>query len=321
MATGPVEQRNQDATCYVGNLDEQLTEELLWEMMLQAGPVSNVHLPRDKVTGSHQGYGFVEFRSEEDADYALKVMNMVKLFGKPLRVNKASQDRRAVEVGANHFVGGRDGDVDEKLLYDTFSAFGTISRRPRSRGPDTGGSRGWLRELRQLRGLDLAIECMHGQFLCNKQVQVGYAFKRDSGRPARRRSGCSRRTTRTTPSSPTCSARARPPSPAPFPPRPPCRRRRNSPPWAAAAAARRLGAMIRVEFSSFTPFRCDICFLRRPCSPPPPGAFGACASAAAPRPGVPGGARRFPPPPPPPPGPSACRRRDDAPPPPPPPPP
>ena len=33
MATGPVEQRNQDATCYVGNLDEQLTEELLWEMM------------------------------------------------------------------------------------------------------------------------------------------------------------------------------------------------------------------------------------------------------------------------------------------------
>ena len=111
MATGPVEQRNQDATCYVGNLDEQLTEELLWEMMLQAGPVSNVHLPRDEVTGSHQGYGFVEFRSEEDADYALKVMNMVKLFGKPLRVNKASQDRRAVEVGANLFVGGLDGEV------------------------------------------------------------------------------------------------------------------------------------------------------------------------------------------------------------------
>ena len=34
-------QRNQDATCYVGNLDEQLSEELLWEMMLQAGPVAS----------------------------------------------------------------------------------------------------------------------------------------------------------------------------------------------------------------------------------------------------------------------------------------
>ena len=78
MATGPVEQRNQDATCYVGNLDEQLTEELRWEMMLQAGPVSNVHLPRDKVTGSHQGYGFVEFRSEEDADYAPETITITR---------------------------------------------------------------------------------------------------------------------------------------------------------------------------------------------------------------------------------------------------
>ena len=141
MATGPVEQRNQDATCYVGNLDEQLTEELLWEMMLQAGPVSNVHLPRDKVTGSHQGYGFVEFRSEEDADYALKVMNMVKLFGKPLRVNKASQDRRAVEVGANLFVGGLDGDVDEKLLYEPSRPLARSPRRPRSCATPTRAAR------------------------------------------------------------------------------------------------------------------------------------------------------------------------------------
>merc|ERR1719201_2820584 len=150
--------------------------------MLQAGPVSNVHLPRDKVTGSHQGYGFVEFKSEEDADYALKVMNMVKLFGKPLRVNKASQDRRAVEVGANLFVGGLDGDVDEKLLYDTFSAFGTISETPKvMRDPDTGGSKGYgFVSYDSFEASDLAIECMNGQFLCNKQVQVGYAFKRDS---------------------------------------------------------------------------------------------------------------------------------------------
>jgi splicing factor 3B subunit 4 len=182
MATGPVEQRNQDATCYVGNLDEQLTEELLWEMMLQAGPIGNVHLPRDKVTGSHQGYGFVEFRSEEDADYALKVMNMVKLFGKPLRVNKASQDKKTLEVGANLFVGGLDVDVDEKLLYDTFSAFGTITETPKiMRDPDTGNSKGFgFVSYDSFEASDLAIECMHNQFLCNKQVQVGYAFKRDS---------------------------------------------------------------------------------------------------------------------------------------------
>ena len=30
------------------------------------------------------GYGFVEFLSEDDADYSIKIMNMIKLFGKPV---------------------------------------------------------------------------------------------------------------------------------------------------------------------------------------------------------------------------------------------
>lgn len=78
-------------------------------------PAVNVYLPKDRVTGQHQSYGFVELKSEEDADYAIKVLNMVKLFGKPLRVNKASQDKNAGDVGANLFIGNLDPDVDEKV--------------------------------------------------------------------------------------------------------------------------------------------------------------------------------------------------------------
>ena len=33
------------------------------------------------------GYGFVEFLSEDDADYSIKIMNMIKLFGKPVKAN------------------------------------------------------------------------------------------------------------------------------------------------------------------------------------------------------------------------------------------
>jgi splicing factor 3B subunit 4 len=70
---------------------------------------------------------------------AIKVLNMVKLFGKPIRVNKSSQDKKSLEVGANLFVGNLDPDVDEKILYDTFSAFGVISSTPKiMRDPDTG---------------------------------------------------------------------------------------------------------------------------------------------------------------------------------------
>lgn len=40
---------------YVGGLDEKVSEPLLWELFLQAGPVVNTHMPKDRVTGQHQG--------------------------------------------------------------------------------------------------------------------------------------------------------------------------------------------------------------------------------------------------------------------------
>lgn len=83
---------------------------------MQSGPVVNVHMPKDRITLLHQGYGFVEFLTEDDADYACKVMNMIKLYGKPIRVNKASAHQKNLDVGANIFIGNLDPEVDEKLL-------------------------------------------------------------------------------------------------------------------------------------------------------------------------------------------------------------
>ncbi|KAJ0968835.1 hypothetical protein J5N97_021712 [Dioscorea zingiberensis] len=186
-------ERNQDATTYVGNLDPQVSEELLWELFVQAGPVVNVYVPKDRVTNLHQGYGFVEFRSEEDADYAIKILNMIKLYGKPIRVNKASQDKKSLDVGANLFVGNLDPDVDEKLLYDTFSAFGVIVTNPKiMRDPETGNSRGFgFISYDSFETSDAAIEAMNGQYLCNRQITVSYAYKKDTkgerhGTPAER---------------------------------------------------------------------------------------------------------------------------------------
>jgi splicing factor 3B subunit 4 len=177
-----IEQRNQDATCYVGNVDEKVKEELLWELMLQCGPVVNVHMPKDKVTGIHQGYGFVEFRSEEDAEYAIKIMNMIKLYDKAIKVNKASQDKKQNDVGANIFIGNLDPDVDEKVLHDTFSAFGGILQAPKiMRDPDTGLSKGYgFISYESFEASDLAIETMNGQYLANRAIIVQYAFKKDS---------------------------------------------------------------------------------------------------------------------------------------------
>jgi splicing factor 3B subunit 4 len=90
-------------------------------------------MPKDRVSLNHQGYGFVEFIGEEDADYAIRILNMIKLYGKPVRVNKASAHQKNLDVGANVFIGNLDPEVDEKLLYDTFSAFGVILQTPKVR--------------------------------------------------------------------------------------------------------------------------------------------------------------------------------------------
>ena len=42
---------------------------------------------------------------------------MIKLFGKAIRVNKASQDKDTLDVGANLFIGNLDPDVDEKVSH------------------------------------------------------------------------------------------------------------------------------------------------------------------------------------------------------------
>ncbi|XP_002732430.1 splicing factor 3B subunit 4-like [Saccoglossus kowalevskii] len=182
MAAGPISERNQDATVYVGGLDEKVSEALLWELFLQSGPVVNTHMPKDRVTQQHQGYGFVEFLGEEDADYAIKIMNMIKIYGKPIRVNKASAHQKNLDVGANIFIGNLDPEIDEKLLYDTFSAFGVILQTPKiMRDPESGNSKGYaFINFASFDASDAAIEAMNGQYLCNRPITISYAFKKDS---------------------------------------------------------------------------------------------------------------------------------------------
>ena len=44
---------------------------------------------------------------------------------------QASAHQKNLDVGANLFIGNLDPEVDEKLLYDTFSAFGVILQPPK----------------------------------------------------------------------------------------------------------------------------------------------------------------------------------------------
>ncbi|KAI9834908.1 MAG: hypothetical protein M1838_005443 [Thelocarpon superellum] len=129
----------------------------------------------------HQGYGFVEFISEEDAEYAARIMNQVRLYGKPIRVNKASADKqKTVEVGAELFIGNLDPMVDEKTLYDTFGRFGSLVAAPKIARDDASLSKGYgFVSFSNFEASDEAIANMHSQYLMNKEISVQYAYKKD----------------------------------------------------------------------------------------------------------------------------------------------
>lgn len=58
---------------------------------------------------------------------------MLEKFNKYLHLSipQASAHQKNLDVGANIFIGNLDPEIDEKLLYDTFSAFGVILQTPK----------------------------------------------------------------------------------------------------------------------------------------------------------------------------------------------
>ncbi|XP_015765483.1 PREDICTED: splicing factor 3B subunit 4-like, partial [Acropora digitifera] len=94
----------------------------------------------------------------------------------------ASAHNKNLDVGANIFIGNLDPEIDEKLLYDTFSAFGVILQTPKiMRDPETGNSKGFaFINFASFDASDAAMEAMNGQYLCNRPITISYAFKKES---------------------------------------------------------------------------------------------------------------------------------------------
>jgi splicing factor 3B subunit 4 len=143
-------------------------------------------LLRDKVTNQHSGFGFVEFQTELDAEYASKVMAGVKLHNKAIRINRANSQRKAaaasLDVGANLFVGSLSPEVDERMLYDTFSRFGVIVSTPKiMRDSESGESKGFaFVSFGDFESADAAVAALNGQYVAGRPISVAYAIKKDS---------------------------------------------------------------------------------------------------------------------------------------------
>ena len=78
---------------FVGNLDPQISEKQLAEFFSDAGEVVAVSIPRDRETKTPRGFGFVEFKTDEQAREAQESLDEKPLQGRRLRLRPAHDDR------------------------------------------------------------------------------------------------------------------------------------------------------------------------------------------------------------------------------------
>lgn len=90
---------NDSRTIWCGNLSDQVTEELLYELFLQVAPLERVRIPTDK-DGRKMNFGFITFKHEISVDYALQLLNGTRLFDKSLNI-KYRNNRNANDNSRN----------------------------------------------------------------------------------------------------------------------------------------------------------------------------------------------------------------------------
>lgn len=181
-----------NASLYVGDLHESITEQQLYDIFREMGPIVSIRVCRDAVTRKSLGYAYVNFQNPDSADRAIDALNYTPVKGRPIRIMWSQRDPSVRKSGiGNIFIKNLDKAIDNKLLYDTFSNFGNIlsckvaTKGERTVNKETGEmedktvSRGYgFVHFETQEAAEEAIAKVNGMLLNGKQVYVGPFIKR-----------------------------------------------------------------------------------------------------------------------------------------------
>ncbi len=92
---------------YVGNLPFDITEDALRDMLAEHGPVNEIAVIMDKITGRARGFAFATMNTEEAAKTAILALNGKDWKGRSLTVSEARPREDRPGAGGGYQGGGR----------------------------------------------------------------------------------------------------------------------------------------------------------------------------------------------------------------------
>ncbi len=96
---------------YVGNLSYEVTDSDLLRMFEPHGTVESSQVIMDRDAGRSKGFGFVEMKTDQEAQAAIAALNGQEAGGRALTVNEArprTEGGRSGSGGRGSFGGGRE---------------------------------------------------------------------------------------------------------------------------------------------------------------------------------------------------------------------
>lgn len=171
------------ASLYVGDLQPEVNEAILYQKFMQLGNIVSIRVCRDSTTKLSLGYAYVNFQSTDEAEAAMDALNFELLNNRPMRIMWSQRDPSTRRSGAgNIFIKNLDKSVDTKSLYDTFSLFGKILSC-KVACDEGGASKGYgFVHFENEEGAQKAIDKVNGMLLNDKKVFVGKFLPREQRR-------------------------------------------------------------------------------------------------------------------------------------------
>jgi len=156
---------------YVGDLDQNIHEEQLYDFFSKITSVQSVRIMKDLYNGRSRGFGFVNFFNTKDAELAKEKAQYAKLGRKQIRI-MFKRDIKSLPQDANIFVSNLDPKVTVRELHEYFEQVKPVVCAKISTNNE-GESKGYgYVQFSSHEDAEAAIQALNGTRLRENEIQL-----------------------------------------------------------------------------------------------------------------------------------------------------